>query len=85
MTRKNLFGLGVAQLNPSRGIAVALPRTLAPWGGGRLLRLRLARFGVGRARIRASTAAPLDLRRSAMRATSWSERIAGRPTERAIA
>ena len=35
--------------------------------------------------IRASTSAPLDLKRSAMRATSSSERMAGRPIERAIA
>jgi hypothetical protein len=49
------------------------------------LRLRLTRFGAGRALVRASTSAPLDLRRSAMRTTSWSERMAGRPTERATA
>jgi hypothetical protein len=49
------------------------------------LRWRLTRFRGERALVRASTSAPLDLRRSAMRTTSSSERMAGRPTERATA
>src|SRR5208282_863738 len=48
--------------------------------GALLLALALAG-----AAMRASTSEPLDFRRSAMRATSSSERMAGRPTESAIA
>jgi hypothetical protein len=76
----------------ARALTLAFLRSERPYFDPRLraMRLRLAGalllvLALAGAAMRASMSEPLDFRRSAMRATSSSERMAGRPTESAIA